>query len=325
MARRLIMALVAIAALCVLPAFLTGYTLYILSLAWVYVIAAVGLNLVTGYTGQLSIGHAGFLAIGAYSASLLLAKLAIPFWLSIPAAGLIAGCAGLILLVPALRLTAIYLAIATLAFGIAVSELLPRWSAVTGGYQGMNVPDASFFGISVTTDIALYYLALATMILMVLLGRTIVHSKIGRALVAVRDHEAAAQACGVSLTKYKAFAFFASAFFTGVAGGLYAFVVGYISPAEFDLGKSLFLFMMISLGGMASIPGSIIGAVFMTFLPHWLSGFKGLQQFIYGATLVVVVIFMPFGFWGFVRRWTAADKLEKLPGPLRRVIAFVKG
>jgi branched-chain amino acid transport system permease protein len=325
MARRVALTAAALILLGLLPLFLKGYTLYILSLAWVYVIASIGLNLVVGYTGQLSIGHAGFLAIGAYSASLLLAKLGIPFWASIPAAGLISGCAGFLLLIPALRLTAIYLAIATLAFGIAVSELLPRWSAVTGGHQGMNVPDASLFGMPLTSDVSLYYVALTVAILMVALSRTIVRSKIGRALVAIRDHEPAAQACGVSLTKYKAYAFFVSAFFTGVAGGVYAFVVGYISPAEFDLGKSLFLFMMVALGGMATIPGSIIGAVFLTFLPHWLSGFKGLQQLVYGVTLVGVVVFMPFGIWGFVRRWTAPDKLAKLPSPVRRVIAFVKG
>jgi len=307
------------------PLFLKSYTLYILNLACVYIIATIGLNLLTGYTGQLSIGHAGFLAIGAYAAALLLAKAGIPFWLSIPLAGLITGLTGFILLIPALRLTTIYLAIATLGFGAAVSEILPRWSSLTGGYQGMKVPKPTIFGLTLHSDVELYYLALIIVIIMILLARNIVHSNLGRAFIAIRDREPAAQALGISLPRYKAYAFFISAFYTGIAGGVYAYIVGYISPAEFDLLKSLLLFMMMALGGMASIPGSVVGALFLTFLPHWLSGFRGLQQFIYGTVLVLVVIFMPYGIWGFVRKWTTPDKLEKLPRPLRAVVEFVRG
>lgn len=323
--RRFILWSIALCLLALAPLFLRSYTLYILNLAGVYVVATLGLNLLTGYTGQLSIGHAGFLAIGAYAGALLPAKLGIPFWLSIPLAGIVSGLAGFVLLIPALRLTAIYLAIATLGFGAAVAEILPRWTAVTGGYQGMKVPKAALFGLTLDSDVKLYYLALVIVIVMILLAQNIVGSKMGRAFVAIRDQERAAQALGISLTRYKAYAFFISAFYTGIAGGLYSFVVGYISPGEFDLAKSLLIFMMMALGGMASIPGSVVGAVFLTFLPHWLSGFRGLQQFIYGAALVLVVIFAPYGIWGFVRRWTMPDKLQKLPRPLRAVVEFVRG
>lgn len=323
--RRLILWGAVLSLLALAPLFLRSYTLYILNLAGVYVVATLGLNLLTGYAGQLSIGHAGFLAIGAYSAALMVAKLGLPFWLAIPLAGLLTGLTGFILLVPALRLTAIYLAIATLGFGAAVAEILPRWTALTGGYQGMKVPKAVLFGLTLDSDVELYYLALIIVIFMILLARNIVHSKLGRAFIALRDQERAAQALGISLTRYKAYAFFISAFYTGIAGGLYSFVVGYISPGEFDLAKSLFIFMMMALGGMASLPGSVLGALFLTFLPHWLSGFRGLQQFIYGAALVLVVIFMPYGFWGFVRRWTMPDKLARLPRPLRAVVEFVRG
>lgn len=323
--RRLILWGGIILLLALAPLFLRGYTLYILNLASVYIIATIGLNLLTGYTGQLSIGHAGFLAIGAYAAALLLAKAGIPFWLSIPLAGLITGLTGFILLIPALRLTAIYLAIATLGFGAAVAEILPRWSSLTGGHQGMRVPQPTIFGLRLDSDVELYYLALIIVIIMILLARNIVNSKLGRAFIAIRDREPAAQACGISLAKYKAYAFFISAFYTGIAGGLYAYVVKYISPGEFDLAKSIYLFMMMALGGMASIPGSVVGALFLTFLPQWLSGLRGLQQLIYGAALVGVVIFMPYGIWGFVRRWTAPDKLGKLPRPLRTVVEFVRG
>ncbi len=307
------------------PAWARPYDLYLLSLAAVNVIAAVGLALLTGFTGQLSIGNAGFLAIGAYGAALLAKYAGVPFWAAIPAAGLLSGLAGFFLLIPALRLSAIYLAIATLAFGTAVSEALPRWAAVTGGYQGMRVPKAEFFGLNVQNDVAMFYLALAITVIMVALARNLVRSRVGRAFVAIRDKPAAAQACGVSLTGYKALAFFVSALFTGIAGGVYAYVVGYISPAEFGLGRSINLFVMIALGGMASLPGPILGAVFLTYLPHWLSGIRGLQDVIYGLALIGVVVFMPYGFWGFVRKWTAPDKVQALPGPLRSAARWVLG
>ncbi|MEW6216398.1 MAG: branched-chain amino acid ABC transporter permease [Candidatus Bipolaricaulota bacterium] len=323
--KRLIFWAVVIVLLAMAPFVLRSYNLYLLNLAAVKIIAAIGLALLTGYTGQLSIGHAGFLAIGAYGTALLAQHFGLPFWVGIPVAGLISGLAGFILLIPALRLTAIYLAIATLAFGTAVAEALPRWAAVTGGYQGMRVPRASFFGINVQNDVAMYYLALAMTVLLLLVARNIVRSRVGRAFVAIRDKSMAAQACGVSLAKYKALAFFVSALYAGLAGGLYAHVVGYISPAEFGLAKSIDLFIMIALGGMASLPGPVLGALFLTYLPHWLSGFRGLQSIIYGASLIGVVVFMPFGIWGFVRKWTAPDKVLSLPKPLRAAVAFVRG
>lgn len=323
--KRLIFWAVVIVLLAMAPFVLRSYNLYLLNLAAVKIIAAIGLALLTGYTGQLSIGHAGFLAIGAYGTALLAQHFGLPFWVGIPVAGFISGLAGFILLIPALRLTAIYLAIATLAFGTAVAEALPRWAAVTGGYQGMRVPRASFFGINVQNDVAMYYLALAMTVLLLLVARNIVRSRVGRAFVAIRDKSMAAQACGVSLAKYKALAFFVSALYAGLAGGLYAHVVGYISPAEFGLAKSIDLFIMIALGGMASLPGPVLGALFLTYLPHWLSGFRGLQSIIYGASLIGVVVFMPFGIWGFVRKWTAPDKVQSLPKPLRAAVAFVRG
>lgn len=323
--RRLALAGLVIAFLAATPLFLRSYNVYLLSLAAVNIIAAVGLALLTGYTGQLSIGHAGFLAIGAYGAALLAKYFGLPFWAAIPAAGLMSGLAGFILLIPALRLTAIYLAIATLAFGTAVVEALPRWAAVTGGYQGMRVPRATFFGLNVQNDVAMFYLALATTVLLLLVARNLVRSRIGRAFIAIRDKGTAAQACGVSLARYKALAFFVSALFTGLAGGLYAYVVGYISPVEFGLGKSINLFIMIALGGMASLPGPVIGALFLTYLPQWIAGIRGLQDVIYGGSLIGIVIFMPFGIWGFVRKWTAPDKVGPMPRPIRAIVQFVQG
>ncbi|MBC7169400.1 branched-chain amino acid ABC transporter permease [Candidatus Bipolaricaulota bacterium] len=323
--KRIIFWTLVVALLALAPLVLRSYNLYLLNLAAVKVIAAVGLALLTGFTGQLSIGHAGFLAIGAYGTALLAQYFGIPFWVGIPLAGLLSGLAGFILLIPALRLSAIYLAIATLAFGTAVAEALPRWASVTGGYQGMRVPRANLFGLDVQNDVAMFYLALAMVVVLILMARNLVRSRVGRAFIAIRDKSAAAQACGVSLARYKALAFFVSALYAGLAGGLYAHVVGYISPAEFGLAKSIDLFIMIALGGMASLPGPVLGALFLTYLPHWLSGFRGLQSIIYGASLIGIVIFMPFGIWGFVRKWTAPDKVRAMPRPLRAVVEFVQG
>lgn len=323
--RRVVFSVLLVGFLATVPLWTRTYHLYLLSLAAVNVIAAVGLALLTGFTGQLSIGNAGFLAIGAYGAALIVQHVGIEFWLAIPLAGLLSGLAGFLLLVPALRLTAIYLAIATLAFGTAVSEALPRWASVTGGYQGMRVAPARFLGTNVQNTVAMFYLALAIAVVMLAVARNLVRSRVGRAFIAIRDKPAAAQACGVSLTRYKALAFFLSALFTGVAGGVYAQVVGYISPAEFGLGKSINLFVMIALGGMASLPGPVLGAVFLTFLPHWVSGIRGLQDVLYGMALIGIVVFMPYGAWGFVRKWTAPDRVQRLPQPLRTAVEFILG
>ncbi len=272
-----------------------GYTLYVWALAGVYVIAAIGLNLLTGYAGQISLGHAGLLAIGAYGSALLVTKLGWPLALSIPAAGLLTGLVGLVLLIPALRLTAIYFAIATLGFGAAVAQLLPNWSGLTGGHQGLRVPKMALAAGSDAERYAL--MALATM-LMIALAYNLVRSHLGRAWLAMRDHEPAAQALGIYPPELKAYAFVASAFFTGIAGGLYAHLVGYISPGDFHLGISITLFAMIAVGGFATVPGAVLGAVFLSLLPHWLSATRELSQILYGVALVAVVVFLPYGIWG---------------------------
>jgi len=272
-----------------------GYTLYTWALAGVYVVAAIGLNLLTGYAGQISLGHAGLLAIGAYGSALLVTRLDWPLVLSIPAAGLLTGLVGLVLLIPALRLTALYFAIATLGFGAAVAQLLPNWSSLTGGHQGLRVPKLALLTGS---DAERYALLAVAAMLMIALAYNLVRSHLGRAWLAMRDHEPAAQALGIHPPKLKAYAFLVSAFFTGIAGGLYAHLVGYISPGDFHLGISITLFAMIAVGGLATIPGAVLGAVFLSLLPHWLSATRELSQVLYGAALVAVVVFLPYGIWG---------------------------
>lgn len=291
--------------LVLLPLVLKGYTIYIASLAGANVLAAVGLNILMGYAGQVSIGQAAFLAIGGYTSALLMTRVGLGFWLAFPLAGLLTSLTGFILFIPALRLSAIYLAIATLGFGAAVQQLipLPYWSAILGGHQGIKVPRPSIGGLIFDTDLELYYLTLLIVLALLAVSWNVARSYIGRAFVALRDRQAAAEALGINPTRYKAYAFLLSAFLTGIAGALQAHLVGHISPAEFGLGKSIEIFAMVILGGIGSLPGSILGAVFLTFLPHWLTQAKLFYTFAYGAALVLVIIFMPYGVWGFFLRW----------------------
>lgn len=301
--------------LVLLPLALKGYTIYILSLAGANVLAAVGLNLLMGYAGQVSIGQAAFLAIGGYASALLMTQLGLEFWLAFPLAGLVTSLTGFILFIPALRLTTIYLAIATLGFGAAVQQLipLPYWSAIFRGHQGIKVPRPQLGGFVFDRDLELYYLTLIVVLALLVIAWNLARSYVGRAFIALRDKPAAAEALGINPTRYKAYAFIISAFYTGIAGALQAHLVGHISPAEFGLAKSIEIFAMVILGGIGSLPGSVFGALFLTFLPHWLAQAKQLYMFLYGAALVLVIIFMPYGVWGFFLRWYYRfPKLQKL-------------
>ncbi len=274
---------------------LPNYYLYLLSLAGVWAIAALGLNLLTGYAGQISIGHAGFVAIGAYTSALLMLRAGCPFWLALPVAGAVSASLGLALGLPALRLSGPYLAIATLGFVVAVEQVFDKWGAVTGGFQGLKAPRPAFGPLVVADDRGLYALTLILVAVMTGLAVNLVQSPIGRAWVALRDSEPAAQAVGVSLTRFKVLAFAVSAFYGGVAGSLYAHLVGFISPPDFNLAVSIFLVSVIVVGGLASIPGTLAGAAFLTLFFQRMSGLRDLRSVIYGLGLILVVIFLPGG------------------------------
>jgi branched-chain amino acid transport system permease protein len=276
---------------------LPNYYLYLLSLAGVWAIAALGLNLLTGYSGQISIGHAGFVAIGAYTSALLRLKAGFPFWAALPVAGGVSALIGLGLGLPALRLRGPYLAIATLGFVVAVEQVLDKWIGVTGGFQGLKVPRPTLGPLEVADDRGLYALTLILTALMTWLAVNLVRSALGRAFIALRDNEVAAQAAGISLTRFKVLAFALSAFYGGIAGGLYAHLVGFISPPDFNLAVSIFLVSVIVVGGLASIPGTLVGAVFLTLFFQRLSGWRDLRSVIYGLGLILVVIFLPGGLW----------------------------
>jgi branched-chain amino acid transport system permease protein len=276
------------------------YLLFRACLAGVYVIAAIGLNLLVGYTGQISLGHAGFLAIGAYATGLLQLNLAAPFLLALPAGGLVAAVFGFLVGLPALRMTGPYLAIATVGFGVAVQQVLVKWESLSGGSLGIHPPRPAIAGWIFDSEVRLYYLIMTIAVLLTLAAVNLVRSRVGRAFVAIRDSDIAAEAMGVNLALYKTLAFAVSAFYAGIAGGLLAGLIGFISPESFNIIESINYLTMVVVGGLGSILGSVLGALLISVLQHLLSGVKSLPQVVYGLILVLVVIFEPLGLRG---RW----------------------
>lgn len=287
----------------VLPWMVPQYYVFLVSLAIVNAIVALGLNLLSGYTNQLSFGHAGFLAVGAYTASILTLRVPdLPLPLTLLVTGVGTGLIGIALGLPCLRLHGLYLAMATLAFGFVVVEAILTLEQWTQGSDGLQVPQGNIFWFGFSSDARRYYLVLATGILMTLLAKNLVGSRTGRAFVAIRESEIAAQTSGVNVAWYKTVAFAVSAFYTGVAGGLFAFVVGYISPDAFDIFLSVDFVAMIIIGGLGSIGGSLIGAGIVTLLHDWLAGFQEYRPLIFGAIMIGFMLFMPGGVVGFALR-----------------------
>ncbi len=272
------------------------YGVYLASLILVNAVVALGLNLLSGYTHQLSFGHAGFLAIGAYTAALLTLHAAgLPLPLTLAAAGLLTGLVGVALGLPCLRLEGLYLTMATLAFGFVVTEAILNLDGLTHGADGLRVPPAALGPWRLATDTARYYVVAAVAALLVAAAVNLTRMRVGRAFLAIRESEVAAQASGVPVAAYKTIAFGLSAFYTGVAGGLFALVVGFLSPDAFDVFLSVDFVVMIILGGLGSVPGSLLGAAVVTVLHDWLAAFQNYRPLIFGAILIGCMLFMPGG------------------------------
>ncbi|MBW2623132.1 MAG: branched-chain amino acid ABC transporter permease, partial [Deltaproteobacteria bacterium] len=251
------------------------FYIYMVNYIAIHVIVAVGLNLLTGFTGQISLGHAGFFAIGAYATFLLMIKLSLPFPLALLLAGLIAAGFGFLLGLPALRLEGPYLAIATMGFGLTVTQIIGRWDFF-GGRQGLHAPDLTVGPLVLKTDFSLYWLIIPLTVFMVLMARNFIKTKTGRAFIAIRDSDIAAETMGVNLVYYKTLAFAVSAFYTAVAGGLFAFSLGFIEPQIFNIILSILFLAMVVIGGLGSIFGSITGAVLVAFLNLKLAAIQNL-------------------------------------------------
>lgn len=284
-----------------------SYYFYLINLMGVFAVGAVGLGLLTGFAGQISIGHAAFMALGAFFSGYVTINLHWPFWLALPLAGLLAGVFGYALGFPALRLSGQYLAIATLGFGVAVPQVLLKWEAVSGGFSGLKPPAPVLFGYRLTAEEDYYYIVLVCLALLIFWAVNLSRSRTGRAFMAVRDSETAAQAMGINLAYYKTLAFAISAFYAGVAGSLYAHMVRFIGATDFNLAMSMNYLTMIVVGGLMSIPGFVAGAAFITALPHGINvisrGFppafravaQNLPQVLTGVILILVVLYMPHG------------------------------
>jgi branched-chain amino acid transport system permease protein len=279
------------------------YLVFLATLVAVNAVVAIGLNLLSGYTNQLSFGHAGFLAVGAYTAAILTLRApALPVPLTLLAAGLVTALVGLALGIPCLRLDGLYLAMATLAFGFVVTEAITNLDSLTHGNDGLRVPLARLGPWLLDTDRSRYYLALAVAAAMILAALNVAATRTGRAFLAIRTSEIAAQASGINAAALKTVAFVLSAFYTGVAGGLFAFVVGFLSPDAFDVFLSVDFLVMIILGGLGSVWGSVAGAAIVTVLNDSLAGFQAYRPLVFGAIMIAGMLFAPGGLAAMTRR-----------------------
>lgn len=289
----------------VLPFVLPNYRVFQLTLAIAYAIALLGLNLLTGFNGQISLGHGAFYAIGAYAAAILMDKFAVPYWLTIPLAGVVCLAAGFLFGLPALRLEPLYLALATFALGVAMPQILKykHLEFWTGGVQGIviNKPDPPS-GLPLSQDQWLYFFALAIALLMFWAAWNLLRGRVGRAIVAIRDHPIAAQAMGVNAALYKSLTFGVSAMYTGIAGALSAIAVQFVAPDSFSVFLSITLLVGVVIGGLASISGAIYGALFIQFVPNIADQIsKSAPWAIYGVFLLAFMYLMPLGIAGSIR------------------------
>ena len=325
-----------IALLVAAPWLFAEYWLVQLTFVLIYSIVGLGLMLLAGFTGLFSLGHAAFLGVGAYTQAVL-THMGLPFPIALGMAGLLSAAVGVIVGLPALRVKGIYLGIATLSFGFIVEEVLARWESVTGGNAGIHVKQPDLFGWKVDSAAAFYFLCLAISVLATLAILNLLRSPTGRAFVAIRDSEISAQSMGIHLARYKTLSFALSAALAGIAGALYAHKLQFISPEQFNILQSIDLLLMIVIGGLGSVHGAFLGAIFLIsmpqaiaivkdYLPAFIGQAPGLQGLVYGVVLVVFVLFEPMGLYG---RWLKVRTyLQMFPfyrkGMFRRQKTFQK-
>ena len=286
------------------------YWLAQLTFVLIYAIVGLGLMLLAGFTGQFSIGHAAFLGTGAYTQGVL-ANMGVPFPLALLAAAGLSAAVGVVVALPALRVKGIYLGIATLSFGFIVEEVFARWESVTGGNAGLHVKAPQLLGIGLGSSEAFYFVCLLVTVLSTLGILNLLRSTTGRAFVAIRDSEISAQSMGINLARYKTLSFAISAALAGLGGALYAHKLSFISPDQFNIIQSIDLLLLVVIGGLGSVHGAFLGAIFLISMPQLISLSKGwlpdvigqapgLQGLVYGVVLIAFVMFEPLGLYG---RW----------------------
>lgn len=308
-AKRLLI-LVALAVALALPFLLSNFRVFQFTQVYIYAIALLGLNMLTGYNGQISLGHGAFFAIGAYVGAIMMDQWGINYAWTIPAAAIVCFVAGFLFGLPALRLEGLYLALATFSLALAVPQILKYFEHWTGGSMGLVLtkPDAPF-GLPLNPDQWLYFLTLGVLVLLFWLAVNLLSGRIGRAMVSIRDNHIAAQAMGINTALYKSLTFGVSSAYTGVAGALSAIAIAFVSPDSFNIFLSITLLIGIVIGGLSSVSGALYGALFIQFVPNWAQDIsKAAPWAIFGVFLILFTYFMPHGIAGALRlleaRWT---------------------
>ncbi len=312
--------LVFFALLLIFPFIATPYWLFMACLVAINVASATGLNILTGYTGLVSLGQAAFMGVGAYTVAWLEINLGTPVLVNLVAGGLMAGAAGMLVGVPSLRVKGLYLAIATIAASVIFHFIFANWTSVTGGVSGLTMPPGTIFGFTLDEPRHLYWLIVPITVLMVIGAANLFRTRIGRAFIAIRDRDISAEVLGIRLLRFKLLSFALSSFYAGVAGGLWAYFFRVVTPESFPLLMSIFFLAAIIVGGMGSILGAILGAAFMTMVPevlkmvvNWLSPWlpdavallSPVRVMVFGALIVGFLLFEPQGLaemWRRLRR-----------------------
>ena len=297
------------------PLYWGNYWLGVANLICITIIAATGLNILTGYCGQLSIGHAGFIAVGAYTSAVLTNRLELPFLVGLICAGLVAGLVGMIFGIPSLRVKGFYLAISTIAAQFIIIWVINHWTSLTGGFNGMSVPPATIGGLIFVSQTSQFYLILAITIIVIFAAKNLARTRVGRAFVAVRDRDLAAEVMGINLFRYKLIAFFIGCFLAGIAGSLLAHWIGFMNAENFTLMDSVLYIGMIIIGGLGTATGPIFGVIFIRMLQQGITfiapvlentfalpaGFTtGIGPMVFGLAIILFLILEPRGL---AHRW----------------------
>ena len=308
------------------PLYWGNYWLGVANLIGITIIAAIGLNILTGYCGQLSIGHAGFIAVGAYTAAVLTNRLELPFLAGLISAGFTAGLVGLIFGIPSVRVKGFYLAITTIAAQFIIIWVINHWSSVTGGFIGISVPLASIGGFVFRSETSQFYLIMSITAICIFFAKNLARTRVGRAFIAIRDNDLAAEVMGINLFRYKLLAFFIGCFLAGIAGSLLAHWIGFMNAEQFSLTESILYIGMIIIGGLGTTIGPILGVVFIRLLQQVLTvqlvpllestftalpaGFAtGVTPMLFGLVIVLFLILEPRGI---AHRWALFKSAYRL-------------
>jgi len=305
----------------VLPFISSPYLLYVINMTGIAAIAALGLNILIGFTGQISLGHGAFFGVGAYAGAILATTCNLPFLVAVPLAGIVTALVGMVFGVPSGRLKGLYLTIATLAGQFIIEYVLVHWESLTKGTMGIMLPTASLFGYEINTDLRFFYVIFVTLTFVTLAASNLMRTRYGRAFIAIRDNDRAAEGMGIPIFPYKLLSFAVSSFYAGIAGALWAYYMRSISTEPFNLGLSVEYIAMVIIGGLGSIPGSIFGAVFimglneilrfatdammnMPSLAAFSLNMASLREFAFGLAIVLFILFEPKGLaelWRIIR------------------------